>query len=257
MNKQNMKCFHDNDSSGIYRILVVEYNCGNISRSVVHGDSGCVSFYYRDGSEHQVNVSRKIKFSRAFIKQYGIGITEDEKYFFLPRWESGLYCFELKTGKMIWKSTRRHPREYIVRNDTVICFFADQAVEVLSLTDGSSVMRYPFSNGRLFRALSDDLFLLGPKRDKYILLNEQLNVVLSIPGSVINPHRYDSFGVLSAALVEDRLRISGYEYWRAEEHKAIQEGRTEEHIANSKFTRWIPIRRKEDGGYILSEGVVT
>ena len=253
MNIHNMKPYLVDWDDGFFRSLVVEYNCGSIDRSVMHGNSGHISFYYRDGREHRVHVSCKTEFDYVFIKQYGIGITEDEKYFFLPRWESGLYCFELETGKMVWKSTRRHPQKYIVRKNAVICHFADQSVEILSLTDGSTVRRYPFTSGSLFQVLSDDLYLLGPKHNKFHFLNADLDVVLSITGRVLNPKRYDYYILVDAYLDGDHIRLSGFEGWQAEHNRSIHERKADEYIENHRFVRYIPIRKTGNGGYVLDE----
>lgn len=253
MNIHNMNCFLDDMEYGLFRNLVVEYNCGEFIRALLHGDSGLITFYHRKGMQHQVDVSANMKVDYVFISQYGIGITDDGKYFFVPSWKHGLYCFEMETGRLVWKSARRHPQSYVVRNDTVVCFFEMQGLEILSINDGAVLRYYPYSGASICFALTDELLLVGMKRNKYHLFNEYLNVIQTIPSRVLNPKEYDHFMLVDAYLEHDYIQLSGFEGWRDELFRSTCEGKSNDFIENQRFIRRLPIHKTEDGGYILGE----
>lgn len=180
MNKKNYKLTR-NDWE-----LITEYDCGVVAKSILEKDTGTISFCLRNEMVYRVDVTEHVFPEWVFLSQFGISVTEDGRYFFIQRWESGLYCFELSTGKFIWKSKRRHPYELVVNHDVVICRFLDQCVDVFSIKTGELLGHYPLGYGTGFWPLNDEYYFVGPKRGKYYIIDRSMNTCIQVPEDKIN-----------------------------------------------------------------------
>ena len=187
------------------------YNKGIISKSVVHKLTGSITFFFNDGTMHRLDITEHVFPMAAYLHQFGITVTEDGKYFFVQSWESGLYCFELMSGKLIWKSKRRHPFELFTKDNTVTCRFFDQCLDTLTIETGEIIQHYPLGYNTSCLILTDDLLLVGPKRNKYHIIDTAFNIIATIPYDKMNLKASNSFVIREAALCENGLRFSGFE----------------------------------------------
>lgn len=192
-------------------VLTTAYNQGKIAKSILEKDTGAISFCRRDGHVFRIDITQHFFPESVFLKQFGISVTEDGEYFFIQRWETGLFCFQVETGKLCWRSRRRHPYHLVVRGNTVVCQFLGECVDVLSAENGELLAHYPLGFDTYFWPLTDDYYLVGPKRGKYHIIDHTLNVCESIPVKRFNPEGFSSFILLEAGFVPNGIAINGFE----------------------------------------------
>lgn len=206
MNIHNMTIFQDG------RNMLVEYDCGPIVKAFTNCDKKTIMFYYFDRPPVAVDVSVVSEISFAYNSQFGITLTDDGTLFFIQNWETGLYCFETATGNLKWHHKRKHAFETATKGNLVFCRFLDECLCVIDTNTGCISKRYPMGYGTILEVLSDDYFLSGPKRNKYELLDWNLQIIERIPSKVLNPKELESFIIQKALLTGNIITISGVEY---------------------------------------------
>ena len=221
--------------------LAVTYIRGSIIYAESRKWSNVVTFYDRDNKDSSVDVSRYLDIEHSYQSQYGVSLTDDGKFFFLQSWKSGLFCFELETGLLVWHCKRKKPCELVVRDKTVICRFMDQCVDAFNVETGELVAHYPLGYDTIFRPLDDDYYLVGPKRGKYLILSGYLREIAVIPYALLNPKMFDTFIVNEACFAAGGISISGFEYSGASHSIAIKSRTLNDFIENSRFTRYVAI----------------
>ena len=206
-------------------LMTTVYDHGAIAKTILEKDSGVISFCLRDESVYRIDITKHFFPDSIFLHQFGISVTEDGNVFFVQHWESGLYCFELPSGKLRWKSKLRHPYEIVVHKDTVICRFLDQCVDAISIRTGEIVAHYPLGYDKNFLPLSDTYYLVGPKRSRYHIIDNNLSICATIPGKLLNPSDFDNFIMLEANMHPKGILISGFESSSELEQQCCFEGR--------------------------------
>ena len=235
MNSHDMIC-------SIYDgVLNVIYSSGVIERAEAYDLRDTIQFYFRDGRVMSVNIPKSVELDSVYLKQFGIGITEDGVYFLLQSWRKGLFCFELETGRMVWHYKRKQAYELVVRKAIVICRFFDQCVDAIDIMSGTCVAHYPLGIRTKFIPLNDEYYLVGPKRRKYYLLDNTLSPILCLQDNQLNPNLFDTFIIHSAEFTNDGIIISGFEYAYDAHAFAIRSGCVDEFIEKSRFSRYLKL----------------
>ena len=226
-------------SKGDY--LSVAYIRGIITYVESKEWTNVLTFHDRNNKPSTVDVSDYLELDHSYQSQFGVGLTDDGKFFFLQSWKSGLFCFERKTGTLVWHCKRKKPFELVVRDRTVVCRFLDQCVDAFDIDTGDVVAHYPLGFDTIFRPLTDDYYLVGPKRGKYFVLDGDLSITATIPYASLNPNMFDTFIINEAKFVAGGISISGFEYSRNAHSIAIRSRTLDEFTENSRFSRFVEI----------------
>lgn len=234
-------------SSSVDGDLTVTYMRGIITSAKSRKWTNVLTFYDRNNKSSDFDVSDYLELDHAYQSQFGIGMTDDGKYFFLQSWNSGLFCFCRETETLVWHCKRKKPFELVVRDKTVVCRFLDQCVDTFDIETGEVLAHFPLGYDTIFCPITDDYFLAGPKRGKYHILDGNLSVVLATPYARLNPNMYDTFIVNNANLLAGGIIISGFEYSSSEHSMAIRSHTLDAFTESSRFSRFIAIDLAEKG----------
>lgn len=221
--------------------LSVTYIRGSVTYAESREWTNTINFFDRHDQVSTVDVSNYLELEHSYQSQFGIGITDDGKFFFLHSWKSGLFCFNRETGSLVWRCKRKKPFELVVRDRTVVCRFLDQCVDAFDIDTGDVVAHYPLGFDTIFLPLTDDFYLVGPKRGKYFVLDGDLSVVVTIPYARLNPNLFDTFIVNEANFVAGGISISGFGYSSNAHSIAIRMRTLDEFSEKSRFSRFISI----------------
>ena len=208
MNGKDMSCVRSGDG------LTVHYDGGIAQKATVSSASGKITFELRDGRVLEHNVSNHVFPEPSYLEQFGISISEDGAYFFIQSWGRGLFAFHMEDGALAWQYKLKHAHHLVARKNHVVCLFFGLCVTMIDIATGGLSARFPLSsyNAGLW-PVTDDRYLVGPKRGKYFVLNEKLEIVTCIPQGAFNPKGCTTFLLRRAEFTEGGLLISGCEYF--------------------------------------------
>lgn len=202
--------------------FTVEYGCGAIEKVYVSEYTSTLRFYTRSKEESFVDVSQHVELSVGYNSQFGISLTEDGVYFFVQSWEKGLFCFHRQTGKLCWHCKCKHAYKIIVTERILICHFLECCIKAFEIKTGSVIANYPMTVPSVFIALGDNSILIGPKRNKMIILSHTLQEIIKIPYNLFNTNMSRVFLLHSAEYSDDGLWIQGMEYSNGEDLKTSE-----------------------------------
>jgi hypothetical protein len=195
--------------------LVSFFNNHYCSRAeICDSHPGNVVFYFKDGSIKQINIGQYTLPDIPYLKQFGLSISEDSRFFFVQSWEKGLFCFDIQSETLVWHNKRKKAYQLAICGNSVICRFFDDCINKIDIATGSVLSHFPLGAGTSFHVLNkqNSLFLVGPKRSRYYVIDNNLEVAASIPMHMLNPHKYNNFIITSASCTQKGVLISGYEY---------------------------------------------
>lgn len=216
--------------------------CGNvISRADVNCNMGMIWFSFINGQVITVDVSEFVEISKAYNLQFGITLTDDGMRFFVQSWELGLFCFETKTGKLLWRNKQKKAFQLATHGNVVLCRYSGKCISAIDIETGSVIRSYPLTSGTTFNPLSPDYYLVGPKRGYYEILDNSLDKQAKVPIAKLNPYAKDTFIIQEASLTENGLAVTGVEYTTTEFLAAVKSKQASDFIENSKFVRRIPV----------------
>ena len=93
-----------------------------------------VEVLFRDGSRY--NWSNTV-ISIAYNGQFGISVSKDGRYLFAQTWDKGLFCYDSRTGRQVWRTKRRFGITEIFINDTTLLVHQhDRALQLLDMETG-------------------------------------------------------------------------------------------------------------------------
>ena len=185
------------------------------------------------------------QFVPVYMEQYGISVSEDGELFFLQDWyaRGGLSCYEINTGKQIWRLNKRHARETYVDGDYILCFFDDTdkgGVARISIKTGEIIKRYPCGGVGSFYKISKDRYLLPPRRNICVISDAELEIFYKVPWSIISKRGFFDH---CARLEGTVLTIKGMESSKEEEELQMayyimkSEGRTDKTLME-RIHKW-------------------
>jgi hypothetical protein len=186
------------------------YNMSRVESAQIRYKDNSITFHKED--EMWTIFLGKIVKLGPYQEQYGI--TVSNSCFFVQSWEKGLFCFQIKTGELLWHIKIRHAGElYCLQPDFVFCFFENYGVLKIDITTGNTVRFYKASSDTCrFWEIGRNRYLLGLVRKKYFILDEELKNICEIPEVLVNPNHYDVCIVHNAVLSENMLTMEITEY---------------------------------------------
>ncbi len=183
-------------------------------------DRHSISFYPKQGDPWAVTVPKNVVVD-VYVHQYGIPVSEKYNCFFVPQWGvRGLYCLDLHTGELRWNIRIKNATELFLDNDYIICSFRYTCLAKIRISDGEIVARRSASSEICgICSVWPKHILLGPLRDRYFLLDYDLQTLASFMEKQIIPDLHNqsdpdeySFFLDHAWLFDDTLHISGTEH---------------------------------------------
>lgn len=144
--------------------LEILYAHGPAEKAVVDRFTGIITFHMRDGRTIYADTTKYVFPETSYLQQFGIGITEDGKLFFIQSWEKGLFCFEVESELLRWHYKRKKAYNLVVGKSSVICRFFDHSIEKLDIATGEVIACIPMGYGTNFHVLTTNLFLVGPQQ---------------------------------------------------------------------------------------------
>ncbi len=107
-------------------ILTIVYNIENTDIKKMKFDKeGCCQVVSK--SDEVISEFQTVC-SPAYNHQYGIPISIDGKLIFIGNWEKGLFCYDVRTGNLVWKQKPSKIRNIIVTSDALIVEVCDKGI---------------------------------------------------------------------------------------------------------------------------------
>ena len=235
MNSKDMTIRHtESGFSVVYQSAVVR----NID---VNCNTGTLVLYFADNRIISIDVSKFVELSKAYHSQFGITFTNDGKHFFVQSWETGLFCFDAETGKLLWHNKQKKAYNIATWENVVLCQYYGKCLSVISLESGLIIRSYPLAVGATFKPLSQKYYLVGPQRGFYQILDSNLSRHAKVSVAQLNPNALDTFIIHQATLTEGCIVVKGVEYTGDLFRAAISKKTTDAFIESSRFEREIPI----------------
>ena len=172
-----------------------------------------ISFYPKQGDPWAVTVPKNVVVD-VYVHQYGIPVSEKYNCFFVPQWGvRGLYCLDLHTGELRWNIRIKNATELYLDNDHIICFFRHACLAKIRISDGEIVKQVSTVSERCESyAVWQNQIILGPLRNRYVLLDYDLQPFAEFTEKQMNPEAYESFFLRKAWCFDGNLHISGSEF---------------------------------------------
>ena len=93
-----------------------------------------VEVLFRDGNRYSWTNS---VISIAYNGQFGTGVSGDGRFLFVQTWDKGLFCYDSRTGRQIWRTKRRLGITNIFINEnTLLVHQHDKALQLLDMETG-------------------------------------------------------------------------------------------------------------------------
>lgn len=235
MNKNHIDC----SSQDLH--LTITYEVGLVAFAIAKDTTGEIIFHMRDGKEMCLDITDIIFPDISYLKQFGISVTNDGKYFFIQDWKTGLYCFKLQSGTLVWHCKQKKAYDLVVRENSVICHFFEKSIVAFDIESGNELSCYPLGINKIFLPITDDYYLIGPKNGKYLVIDGELKIVYRIPYQHMNPHLLDTFIINKACMADGGIQISGFEYILEEFMDAIRNKTCDNNDDTFRFSRFVAV----------------
>ena len=149
-----------------------------------------IEFHYHNGATKKVPLDKRFAdLNSVYPLQYGIPVSQLHHCFFLPSWDAGrLYCYDMDTGKLLWTRRMKHNRQVLTYRDYILCEQEGIGVTKLSYDGQSELGKFTMTCYEYFFQLNDTFFLIGPKRNKYYVVDSvDFSILKEIPKQAIHP----------------------------------------------------------------------
>jgi hypothetical protein len=151
-------------------------------------------------------------YERVFNSQYGTPTSIDDKYLFVGTWYNGLYCYEITTGKLLWKKGPGKVRRIIPIENYVVVEMCDRGIYKRDIETGELVTELRMSGIECLFLISNDEIFIGPKKNIYYIYQiPELIEKYAIPGSILNPNVCLSYRVQDCHKIDDCIVVNGFE----------------------------------------------
>lgn len=129
-----------------------------------------VLFLGQDGAVHEIELDACIEPLDIYHMQYGIAVADAHDCFFISSWLKGIYCCDLKTGRVKWNYRLKHGNEVVVYPDFILCVFQEIGLRKLNYA-GEEIAKYPITTYNAFDPLEDPYVFIGPNRGAYLIVD--------------------------------------------------------------------------------------
>lgn len=168
----------------------VHYKNRDIRFITVQSDEQCdsvsVEIEYNNGNVDQW-VSSQIDV--VFCMMWGIPLSFDCKYIFVPQDKGGVCCLSAKDGALVWKTKSRELFKQILvnGNNTLCCASGNHRIVVLDSMTGNELSALRISNINQFSVLGKDRILVdATAKSWYVVHSETLEIMETIDKKMLN-----------------------------------------------------------------------
>jgi hypothetical protein len=189
------------------KLFVQKFNSALIDRIESNFETGISRVVFSDGAFYDVKTNCDV-----YNEQYGIPISSDCKKIFVSNWETGLHCYDIKSGTKLWqmkgsKITNVYAyQEYIVAvkyGDSIIKIDQDNGLINNKVTSGTIEKAFDIEPKKLFVSCISGVHC--------IFDCNTMSVVKKYPKKIINPNNCLSVILQNVVLRENVLIITGFE----------------------------------------------
>ena len=93
-----------------------------------------IEIFFSNGERSKWNAD---KLDSAYIRQFGISVSNDGKRVFFQTWENGLYCFDSHSGEKLWRTkSKRGITNIFVNDETLCCMQREKALQLIDIRTG-------------------------------------------------------------------------------------------------------------------------
>lgn len=150
----------------------------------------------------------------AYNRQYGITVCPDKAWILMSDWDWGVYCYNAKTGQLVWKIKDSCVQGIFYANDHLVVHKANNALQKIDIATGriqkcisSSVLESAFS-------ISDQLLFVNRIGRYACLFNiKTFSILRKYKKRTINPKECLSLVIQSAYIENEALVIAGIEQY--------------------------------------------
>ncbi len=109
-----------------------------------------IEIFFSNGERSKWNADR---LDSAYIRQFGISVSNDGNRVFFQTWASGLYCVDSRTGETVWRTkSKRGITNIFVNDETLCCMQREKALQLIDIRTGE-VLKEKKATGWGFTAL--------------------------------------------------------------------------------------------------------
>jgi hypothetical protein len=153
-------------------------------------------------------------YERVFNSQYGAPISPDGKYLLIGTWYKGLYCYDIRTGELLWKKGPGKVRKIIPIENYVIVEMCNRGIIKRDIGTGEIVTELKMSGIECLFQISNNEIFAGPKRNVYYVYQiPDFIEKYAIPGSILNPNECLSHMIRDCQKNEGCIVVSGFEQY--------------------------------------------
>ena len=153
-------------------------------------------------------------FVPAFNSQYSTPLSPDGERLYVGTWRRGLFCYDTRSGEILWRQGPGKVRQVDVVGADVIIEMADRGVYRRNARTGELLGQVKMGSIDAFFRIDSRRVFVGPKRGQYFVLSiPDLCATHVIPAEVLNPDRCLSFTLLEAYSAGASIIVSGWEQY--------------------------------------------
>jgi len=181
--------------------------------------------------DSEVVFSFQTIYSLGFNNQYSTPISDSKLY--IGNWENGLYCYEIKSGNLLWKKGPGKVRQIEVFKDFLFIEMCDRGIYKRNKETGELLEMEKISAIESFYRISGDEIIAGPKYNKYSIFRlPELSISYEIPLKNLNYNNSLSFIIQKCIKLDSTLLLNGWEEYPERDYSKK---------GNTKFERKISL----------------
>ena len=148
----------------------------------------------------------------AFNGQYPPPASPDGKVLYVGTWTRGLHCYEVSSGKLLWRKGPGKVRHIFPVNGAVVTEMADRGLYRRDQTTGELTGQMKMAGISFAQSIGPDRIFAGPFRRKYLVVEiPELKPVAQVAEADLNPDDCLSLMLLAVAPSSGSFIASGWE----------------------------------------------
>lgn len=178
-----------------------------ISRADFRFAEHLATLHHADGTTRSVVWDERVPMD-VYTQVYGVGISPDGRFLFVPSWEKGIACLSAGDGRILWEFRKKHARQVFCYDGDLVCFFEGEALRRISYA-GEELQRMPFTGDSAdCWMLADGALFTGPKRRKFLLLHPaDFSVINTFPQKAVTGPAADPFLLWNVSGTSDAITL--------------------------------------------------
>lgn len=153
----------------------------------------------------------KNKYFKSYIDQFGVAVSIDGEKIFAQTWESGLFCFNAKSGEQIWRTkSRRGITDVFVNDETILVHQHEHALQLIDINSGEVLKEKRPATAWGFYSLDSKYLICQTTTKKWELIEaETLNTKKSFSHKEFTGNHTD-FEIKDVKLIDNNIIVHGF-----------------------------------------------